>query len=620
MFSNYKFSEFDEPPPESDPSLICPDPDWKAFIREQERRLVQEGAESYHGGATSLGSVVNSDMGGIDDRTVATRTIAATDPGEDVVDLRKLHNFDNKSEGWKLPIIEMKETILDTVMGNQIVILSGPTGCGKSTQVPQYILDQHAMQRKHVNIIVTQPRKIAARSVAERVCQERQWTMGGLVGYQVGLDKAHKSPDTRLLYVTTGILKRVIISKKNLSDYTHIILDEVHEREEDMDLVMLLCKKLLFTNSRGTKLVLMSATLDATKLQYYFASYLPGVGEIPASVVEVGQKKTVNVSVFYIDQLNKWMKQRNIDAAAIDPDINKPTLFEESLAVCKMILLLVEHLERQEKTRKDGQENTQGNDGEPGSVLVFLPGLHEIQMVRDYLMEEDELSSVNVKWWCIPIHSSVSFEEQQKIYAVSPPHTRKIILSTNIAESSLTVPDIKYVIDFCLTKNVQCDRETNYPRLMLDWASKNQLIQRKGRAGRVNKDGRVFRLIPEAFFDYHMKQEHVPEMKRIPLTKVILDVKMLSMGSPKQILALAMDPPDIENLQRSIIGLKEIGALLTTVDGVQVRDDGDLTVMGEVMARLPLDVKLSKLVIFGHMVWQCVSIKCVLLHGLFYYF
>lgn len=479
--------------------MICPDPDWRAYIREQERRLIEEGAGSYHGGATSLGSVVNSDMGGIDDRTVATRTIAATEASLDsIVDLRKLHNFENKSESWKLPIIEMKETILDTVMGNQIVILSGPTGCGKSTQVPQYILDQHAMQRRNVNIIVTQPRKIAARSVAERVCQERKWTMGGLVGYQVGLDKAHKSPDTRLLYVTTGILKRVIIAKKNLNDFTHIILDEVHEREEDMDLVMLLCKKLLFTNSRGTKLILMSATLDATKLQYYFASYLPSVGQIPASVVEIAEKKTVNVSVFYIDHLERWMKQRSIDATEIDPDINKPTLFEVNLAVCKMILKLVETLEDREK--KDGK-----GDGEPGSVLVFLPGLHEIQMVRDYLMEEDELSSSNLTWWYIPIHSSISFEEQQKIYTESPPHTRKIILSTNIAESSLTVPDIKYVIDFCLTKNVQCDRETNYPRLVLDWASKNQMIQRKGRAGRVNKDGRVFRLIPEAFYDHQMK-------------------------------------------------------------------------------------------------------------------
>ena len=136
---------------------------------------------------------------------------------------------------------------------NQIVVLSGPTGCGKSTQVPQYLLDQHALERRHVNIVVTQPRKLAASSLARRVCQERKWRLGGLVGYQVGLDRGNKSPDTRLLYVTTGVLKKMIIARKNLDTWTHIILDEVHERSEDMDLLMLMCKKFLFTNSRKTK-------------------------------------------------------------------------------------------------------------------------------------------------------------------------------------------------------------------------------------------------------------------------------------------------------------------------------------------------------------------------------
>ena len=135
------------------------------------------------------------------------------------------------------------------------MILSGPTGCGKSTQVPQYILDQYAREKKMVNIIVTQPRKIAASSLARRVCQERDWRLGGLVGYQVGLDKENKSPDTRLLYVTTGVLKKMIIGKKNLNTWTHIVLDEVHERNEDMDLLLMMCKKFLFTNSKNTKVI-----------------------------------------------------------------------------------------------------------------------------------------------------------------------------------------------------------------------------------------------------------------------------------------------------------------------------------------------------------------------------
>ena len=172
------------------------------------------------------------------------------------------------------------------------MVVSGPTGCGKSTQVPQYILDQHAKNRKDVKIIVTQPRKIAASSLAKRVCQERSWQLGGLVGYQVGLDRENKSEDTRLLYVTTGVLKKMIIERKHLNNWTHIILDEVHEREEDMDIVMLLCRKLLGTNSRTTKLILMSATLNEVKLKQYFFTQVAGFGRLEAPSLRIVPKES----------------------------------------------------------------------------------------------------------------------------------------------------------------------------------------------------------------------------------------------------------------------------------------------------------------------------------------
>ena len=164
------------------------------------------------------------------------------------------------------------------------MVLSGPTGCGKSTQVPQYILNQHAMEKKNVNIVVTQPRKLAASSLAKRVCAERGWKLGGLVGYHVGLDKANKSLDTRLLFVTTGVLKRMIIGKKHLNDWTHIILDEVHEREEDMDLLLILCKKFLFTNSRNTKVMSLRSVHD---LNFLHSAAHPDVGHPQRVQVEV---------------------------------------------------------------------------------------------------------------------------------------------------------------------------------------------------------------------------------------------------------------------------------------------------------------------------------------------
>ena len=192
------------------------------------------------------------------------------------------------------------------------------------------------------------------------------------------------------------------------------------------------------------------------------------------------------------------------------------------------------------------------------------------------------------------------WEEHQTVFEPLPLNQRKVILSTNIAESSLTIPDIRYVIDFCLTKNMVADPETDYPRLVLQWASQSQMIQRKGRAGRVgDKGGRVYRLVPEDFCR-RLPQDHEPEMTRVPLTKVVLDVKLLSMGSPKDLLALAMDPPDLRSIRRTVLALKEMGALLTTARGVQCKEDGDLTVLGEVVARLPVDVKLGKLVVLGH--------------------
>ena len=570
-------------------SLFCPDSEWKEYIEAEGRKLAERAAESVHG-TSEVGTVVRSDMDGIEGRTEATKTVVANDLNEDSINLREMFDFNNNPEAWKLPIIDHKERILEMIQREQIVIISGPTGCGKSTQVPQYILDKHAIEKKLVNIVVTQPRKIAASSVARRVCQERGWKLGGLVGYQVGLDRANKSQDTRLLYVTTGVLKRQIIAKKNLNNYTHIILDEVHEREEDMDLVLLLCKKLLFTNSRGTKLVLMSATLNEKKLSSYFTSMLSNGLEVPPPVVNIELKKNAHVQDFFLDDLRKLMKENSLDDG--DLDFERPNLNHNLILLCKMIIKSIEQLEAKYKAAK-------GTSGEAGAVLVFLPGLAEIQMVKDILTEDDHMKSDILIWHFYCLHSSVSWEEQQSVYEVPPPGTRKIILATNIAESSLTIPDIQYVIDFCLTKNLQTDKDSNYPRLMLDWACQNQMVQRRGRAGRVSKEGRCFKLIPKNMY-WEQPEDSVPEMLRIPLANVVLDVKMLDMGSPKQLLALAMDPPDIQNLLRAILNLKELGALLTTVNGVAVKDDGDLTVMGEIIARLPMEINLGKMIVLGH--------------------
>ena len=337
----------------------------------------------------------------------------------------------------------------------------------------------------------------------------------------------------------------------------------------------------------------MSATLNEHKLRSYFSSKVPGLLNFPAPFLDVGHKKTVkNATVFYFEELIKTYRLQNLTRPDFSPC--SPSLHPTCIELAKSIIINLDQTEDKDQEKKT----------KPGAVLVFLPGINEIQLVRNQLLATTSTSGKKsvktMAWKIIPLHSSIPWEEHQRVYDEVPPHTRKIILATNIAESSLTIPDIRYVIDFGLTKNMQADPETNYPRLVLEWECRNQIVQRSGRAGRVFHDGRAYVLIPESFAN-QLPREHVPEIQRVPLTKVVLDVKMLDMGSPKEILALAMDQPAIHSLLKSIVSLQEMGALRRTVKGVQSRDDGDLTVLGEIVARLPIDVKLGKLIFLGHL-------------------
>ncbi|GLH06847.1 Probable ATP-dependent RNA helicase spindle-E [Gryllus bimaculatus] len=207
-----------------------------------------------------------------------------------------------------------------------------------------------------------------------------------------------------------------------------------------------------------------------------------------------------------------------------------------------------------------------------GAVLVFLPGIQEIEELFNLLATK---SSQN-KWWVRPLHSTITTDEQESVFSRPPSGYRKIILSTNIAESSLTVPDIVYVIDFCLTKHLICDPATNFSSLQVAWASKTSCIQRAGRAGRV-QEGRVYRLVPATFYNECLADDQIPEILRCPLDRA--------------------------------------GALLPTVNGLYKRDDGDLTFLGTVMAKLPVDIHVAKLIMLGHVfnvLEECIIIGAAL--------
>ncbi|XP_011352602.1 probable ATP-dependent RNA helicase spindle-E isoform X2 [Ooceraea biroi] len=479
-----------------------------------------------------------------------------------------------------LPILEVKDKIVSMIASNSVVVIRGSTGCGKTTQVPQFILDAEFQKKQHCNIIVTQPRRIAALSIAKRVSHEREWPVGTLVGYQIGLIK-NTCADTRITYCTTGVLLQLLVSKKHMLDYTHVILDEVHERDEDLDFLLLIVKRLLRTNSPTVKVVLMSATIDVDKFAEYFSTPMENK-LLPAPVIDIPRSNPYNISIYYIDEME------NLGTI---PDVTpEPRLTKTMCEFCIRVLHVFDSID------KPSTEIDNVDKDERPAVLIFLPGIYEIEDLRSTMQSEKH---ADAKWDIIILHSLISTEDQEKIFKKPPKGFRRIILSTNIAESSITVPNAKYVIDFCMTKLLVVNSETNYQHLELCWASKSNCQQRAGRAGRV-MDSRVYRMVPKAFYEKVLRDDVVPELLRAPLAKVVLKTKMLNMGEPKAILALSLDPPNLSNLRNTILVLKEIGALFNRNENPR-EFDGELTPLGHIMASLPLDIHMSKLIVLGHL-------------------
>ncbi|XP_060805355.1 probable ATP-dependent RNA helicase spindle-E [Amyelois transitella] len=509
------------------------------------------------------------------------------------------YSFQRKEETNNLAINEYKQEILDRIRAYPVVIVEGPTGCGKTTQVPQWILDDCYQSRRSCKIIVTQPRRIAAISIAKRVAQERGWDVGGLVGYQVGLEN-RTTTDTRIHYVTTGILLQKLVAAKNMNEYTHIILDEVHERGQEMDFLLLVVKKLLYTVSPGVKVVLMSATFDREAFANYFLIPTPR-GHLMSSCIKVVKNEPMfTVKTFYLNHLNKFGSILQMAT----PKNNEPGIAPEMHQLVVKLLHAFELIDKNEDNYEDRDE------ADLPSVLIFLPGINEIEdlyaCLTDLSLRQKltDAESAKYKWWVLPLHSTITAEEQVRVFQRAPPGHRKIILATNIAESSITVPDIKYVVDYCLVKMLIADEQTSFTSLQLQWASKTNCEQRAGRAGRV-RDGRVYRLVTDKFYN-SLSQDCPPEIVRCPLERLVLLSKMLDMGPPSDVLALAMDPPDMANIHRTILVLKEIGALKKTLDDDWCTSDGDITYLGRVCAKLPLDVKVSKLIVLGH-IYGCLE-------------
>uniref|UniRef100_A0A8C7XDM4 ATP-dependent RNA helicase TDRD9 n=1 Tax=Oryzias sinensis TaxID=183150 RepID=A0A8C7XDM4_9TELE len=494
-------------------------------------------------------------------------------------------------EYQSLPITKHRQKLISFIESNSVVIIRGATGSGKTTQLPQYILDHYNEKNSPCKIAVTQPRKIGASSIARWVSTQRKCSLGGLVGYQVGLEKK-ASDQTQLIYLTTGVLLQKLVSAKCLIEFSHIFVDEVHERSEEMDFLLLVLKKFLHSNSRYVKIVLMSATINCREFAEYFSTPVCG-RMIPAYVFEV-EGAPYAIEEFYLDDLQKLFSCRF-------PQSDFPCIPEEMYSVAISLIQSFDDMED-----KDSREKEDGKGvAEKGSVLVFLPGINEISSMQEALGK-----LIQKRLQVFPLHSSVTLEEQNNVFLTPIPGCRKVILSTNIAESSVTVPDVKYVIDFCLVRQMVCDPDTNYQSLRLTWAAKTNCNQRKGRAGRVSK-GYCYRLVTKAFWKTEIPEYMTPEMLLAPLSSIMLKVKLLDIGDPCSLLSTALSPPSVDNIVRTVLQLKEIGALSVRSDGRDQNYDGELTFLGRVLAHLPVDLRLGKMIVLGH-VFGCLD-ECLII-------
>eukprot|EP00850_Spirogloea_muscicola_P021881 SM000266S09826 [mRNA] locus=s266:110340:113616:+ [translate_table: standard] len=438
-----------------------------------------------------------------------------------------------------LPVWQQKQEFLDMLAKHQIIVLVGETGSGKTTQIPQFVCESGFGSAKK-QVACTQPRRVAAMSVSRRVADEMDVVIGEEVGYSIRFEDC-SGPKTVLKYLTDGMLLREAMTDPLLERYKAIVLDEAHERTLATDVLFGLLKEVL-KNRPDLKLVVMSATLEAEKFQGYF---------LDAPLMKV-PGRLHPVEIFYTPE-----PERDYLEAAIRTVVQ--------IHICEG----------------------------PGDILVFLTGEEEIEDACKKINKEaqnlgDQVGPVKV----VPLYSTLPPAMQQKIFEPAPapvkeggPPGRKIVVSTNIAETSLTIDGIVFVIDPGFAKQKVYNPRIRVESLLVSPISKASAHQRAGRAGRT-QPGKCFRLYTERSFQKDLQEQTYPEILRSNLANVVLTLKKL--GIDDLVHFDFMDPPAPETLMRALELLNYLGAL---------DDEGNLTKLGELMSEFPLDPQLSKMLV-----------------------
>ncbi|KAL7962446.1 P-loop containing nucleoside triphosphate hydrolase protein [Trichoderma compactum] len=491
-----------------------------------------------------------------------------------------------------LPAWQMQDAIVQTVNKNHVTIISGETGSGKSTQSVQFLLDD--LYEKGLggcaNMIVTQPRRISALGLADRVAEERCSRVGGEVGYAIR-GESRQSRDTRITFVTTGVLLRRLQTSggrvddvvASLADVSHIIIDEVHERSLDTDFLLNLLREVMIKKKDMLKLVLMSATLDAATFRTYFETEGLSVGAVEIS------GRTFPVEEYYLDDVVR------MTGFGVDGPDDGSFIGDETMG--KVIQKLGHRINYSliaEAVKAIDYELSY--EKKSGGILIFLPGVGEINQACNNLRS---INSLHV----LPLHASLETKEQKRVFSSSPPGKRKVVVATNVAETSITIDDIVVVIDSGKVKETSFDPQNNMRKLEETWASRAACKQRQGRAGRVQA-GKCFKLFTQNL-EQNMAPRPEPEIRRVPLEQLCLSVRAMGMKDVIRFLGRSPTPPETPAIEGAMTVLRRMGAL----------DGDELTAMGQQLAMLPADLRCGKLMVFGAIFGcldDCITIAAIL--------
>lgn len=518
-----------------------------------------------------------------------------------------------------LPIAAVRGAVDAALTTGDAIVVCGETGCGKSTQVPQYLLDDATLRGDGAacSVLVTQPRRVAAMSLADRVAFERgeagPGVAGAVTGYAVRGDSA-RSPATRILFLTTGVLLRRLHGDPALAGVSHVVLDEVHERSLDADLLLACLRDVQPRRDAAClptlKVVLMSATLDAALFSHYMGGCPVITAEGRAFPVETMHLEDVYHLLDYLlppDSLAALRGARRKGAAAtrgdgkaarllrdgwgddeagsgpLNPDYDadayaglseraRRSLARVNEAVIDFDLIeeLLAHIHK---------------SCGPGAVLVFLPGIREVGALHSRLASSRLFSGQDVS--LLPLHSALSGAEQRRVFQPAKRGTRKLVLATNIAETSVTLDDCAFVVDTGRQRAQQFNSRRGLRSLEEEWVSAANAKQRCGRAGRV-RAGICYALYTRRTAA-GLRPSQSPEILRMPLTEAALHVARMGLAV-EELFDRAPTPPEAGAVARALDALRSAGAM---------RADETLTPLGVLLSSLPVDVQAGKALLLG---------------------